>query len=155
MSPRIRVNTADDESKPDLPAGDYVCTLETCEQKKGPKADYLAVTLKIAEGPGEGLTIWDNITLSENAKFRAANFAKAFGGGEGELDVDTDEFIDRPVIARCATEVYEGYSNLRVKKYIMHDAVREHVEKELGGKSESTPSPEPAAAGSGKKSFKI
>lgn len=134
---KVTVNTNEASERPDLAEGDYECKIESIELRDGDKAQYLAVELVVSEGPHEGsLKFYDNITLSENAKWKAAGFFKAAGAppSDGDQELDTEEFVGRPIIAHCEFEAYEDKKFLRPKYYKMASIIEEWMEKEFGVK---------------------
>jgi len=152
---KVRVDTSvadsgDGQFKEWVP-GTYTCVIDKIEEKEGPKAPFLAVDMRVIEGEYEDYHIFDNVTLSENAAWRAATFFKNLGVvTDGEEEIDTDELVSRPVKVRCDVEEYERTVRPKVKRYIMHEDVRAFME------SESAPveKKETSSTG-GKKSFKL
>lgn len=153
--PEIQVNTSDAPQTefPDMPAGDYTCVVKEIELKDGPNAQYLAVTFMVMEGQFQNWKIWDNVTLSQNAAWKSAAFFKALGTPDTGLQtVNTDDFIDRPIIVRTKSEnqapEHGGGARLRVTRYVMHPKVKEYIQSQMT-QPDAAPAPAAPAAPTG------
>lgn len=128
----------DDEIGFDVPDADtYECTVESIkylEAKKGGKPGLL-VEYRIHRGEKTGETFADwrfreVLSLSDEdfpVRKRRSFFKKL--GWRGDTDeIDTDQFVGKPIIVQTKQEEYNGYTNLRGRRYIMHP----NVKAELG-----------------------
>lgn len=93
----IKVNAKRVANAP-LPAGMYRAYLEAVEQREGTNAPYLAVRLRVVD-PAEfaGEAIFENVSLSEKARWRLEQFLDAFGVPDAE-EFDLEELIGTTVV---------------------------------------------------------
>jgi hypothetical protein len=164
---RIKVNTgvAGNVSGevPEMPDGDYEVTVKTIEEREGSKAPYLAVDMVVEDGPFKRYHVFDNLSTSEKAAWKLGAFFKALGVPDlsDDQEVETDDFIGRPIIVTVEAEEYEGKRRPRVKKYRMHPAVKEWTADEVlgteatGTTTEETTSETTSASPAGTKQFSL
>jgi hypothetical protein len=147
----ISVNTGAGGDFTPLPEGDHTClvtSFELFESKQGNPT--LKVEFTVAEGPFQDRKIWDNLSLLENARWRTGGFFKCLGAPDidGDQRLNTDEYLNRPVIVCTHNEQYNGKTQVRVKPdgYKQHPAVTEHLAKTAGEAPQPTPTPTPTPA---------
>ncbi|HKZ40118.1 MAG TPA: hypothetical protein VJ044_04100 [Candidatus Hodarchaeales archaeon] len=148
---RISVDLSESQDRPVLPEGDHVCVVKEIKGPvQGPNAPYLKVTLEVDEDTFNGALVFDNVTLSENAKWKSANFFRALGAPPTQAvsEIDTDEYQGRPVIVRTRNEDFEGTPRPRVAQYKMHDSVKQWVEKTFGATKTAPAAPATATTSS-------
>jgi len=107
-------------------AGTYTARIDKLEQKKGPKGQYVELTMKLqgvefnADGQpikGSVGNVYDNCTLIEGKRWRMGQVAIA--AGLDAEDFDTDELQGAEVQVVIDIEKDSGYSARNVvKKYL-------------------------------------
>ena len=106
--------------------GKYTAIIDKVEQKKGPKGQYVELTMKLqgvefnAEGQplkGSSGNVYDNCTLIEGKRWRIGQVALA--AGLDPQDFDTDELQGAEVQVAIDVEKDPQYSARNVvKKYL-------------------------------------
>mgnify|MGYP001165762004 CR=1 FL=1 len=128
--PKIRM-TVDDYNNSNftpVPEGEYVCYVYNVEPKTfRTGSEGFSITYNIGEGPHQGRKIFDNIVLTENARWKLAQFWKAMTN-EQAPEIDTDElknFVGRKVIVRVGIDQSRNQNVVRGLKYVEGEHKRE------------------------------
>lgn len=101
-----------------IPDGVYKARITELELKDGAKAQYIALKLKI---DGRSSTVFDNVTLAENARFRLEPFLDAIGAPtKGNLTFTGLAKLARNklVFVKLTNEEYNGNLKNKVDSYL-------------------------------------
>jgi len=96
--PKIKINISDLSDFEPLPEGIYTVMIESYEERVSQNSGnpYISWTYVVIE-PEEysGRKLWDNTSLSPEARWRLGNLWKACGfeSDGSEVDIDTDEMV--------------------------------------------------------------
>src|SRR5690606_23145410 len=121
----ISVDFSDTTSNAVLPEGEYLLEVEDVEQKTSDNSgnDYLAITLKVAEGKHKGQKVWHNCSLQPQALFNLRSVLEALGFTipQGSMDLDPADMIGEVCGGTIAHETYEGKKKARVIEFFSPD----------------------------------
>ena len=123
---KMKVNLAEENSGfGPIPAGTYQAYVFDVKAKTfSTGSQGFAVQYKIADGPYKGKIIFDNIVLTEAAKFKVIQFFKAVTGAEtGNVEIDTDTFpsyVGTKVEINVSLEKSEQYGEQNRIKNVKH-----------------------------------
>lgn len=137
----IKINMEDVESRKALPEGDYLFEIDEVEVKTADNsgADYLAFTMKVADGPNKGSKVWHNCSLQPQALFNLKSVMEACGmEAEGTVEFDPADMIGMTFGGTVAMEKYEGKERPRLVEFFS--------EEELDSTEEPADEPEEAPA---------
>lgn len=93
-----------------LPDDDYLVEVESVEEKEGPSATYLELTLVVQKGEHKGSKIWDRLSLSPGALWRAKSMLEVMGIEipDGAYEIDPDDLVGTTFMAVTAQEKYKN-----------------------------------------------
>ena len=100
------------------PDGVYKGRITELELKEGAKAPYIALKIRLE---GSSTTIFDNVTLAENARFRLEPFLDAIGApAKGNLTFTALAKLARNklVFVKVTNEEYNGNLKNKVENYL-------------------------------------
>lgn len=130
----ISVDFSDTTSNAVLPEGEYLLEVEDVEQKTSENSgnDYLAITLKVAEGKHKGQKVWHNCSLQPQALFNLRSVLEALGFTipQGSMDLDPADMIGEVCGGTIAHETYEGKKKARVIEFFSPDEGSDDEEDE-------------------------
>src|SRR5665213_2283602 len=104
---------ASDGGRKALPDGKYLVTLTACAPSKteGEKGPYHVAEYTIPKGEKfGGRKFWDNMSLSEGARFKWVQLYTAFG--DPNFTSDSDEFVGQKCIAVIGSETQKQGANM-------------------------------------------
>lgn len=128
----MRVPLKRDAARSVLPDGVYQVVIEDVEDKVGRDSgiDYMNLRLSIRKnGRPVGGSVWDIVSMSDNAAFKLAQFLDAVGAPE-DGEVNSQWFKGKRAYAKLITDVYEGQPRNKVKNYLTEDQAMEALEKQ-------------------------
>ena len=121
--PEIQLDATEAQVYGPMEDGPYdVEVTDVSEVRTGPKANYIAVQMTVADGEHEGRNVWINLPVSGKAAGMFIEFwekctGEALSVGE-EHAPDTDDLIGSPLTAIVAMEEYEGVERPAVKRVL-------------------------------------
>lgn len=153
----MRVPLKRDAARSVLPDGVYQVVIEDVEDKEGRESGIPYMNLRLSvrkNGRPIGGSIWDIVSMSDNAAFKLAQFLDAVDAPE-EGDVNSQWFKGKKAYAKLITEVYDGQPRNKVKNYLTADQAEEALAKQSEDEDFSAPSleddePAPARRGRGR-----
>lgn len=128
----IRVPLKRDASRSVLPDGVYEVVVEEVEDKEGKESGIPYMNLRLSVRKNErpvGGSIWDIISMSENAAFRLANFLDAVGAPE-DGDVSSQWFKGKKAFAKLITDTYNDEPRNKVKSYLTREQAEEILSRQ-------------------------
>lgn len=131
----IRVPLNRETARPVLPDGIYQVVIEDVEDKVGRESGVPYMNLRLSvrkNGRPVGGSIWDIVSMSENAAFKLAEFLDAVGAPE-EGDVSSQWFKGKRAYAKIHTEIYDNEPRNKVKKYLTTEAAEEALSSQENG----------------------
>ncbi len=119
--PSINLNLTEAESLKPIEEGAYPATvMEVGEVTQGPKAQYVAVKIAIADGEYEGRTFYNNLPIEGKGAGIFVDFINKVLGMDYDVDdmedlaFDTDELIGGELIINIKNEEYpKGSGDIR------------------------------------------
>lgn len=130
---RGRVNTAgimESGTFNIVPEGRYYARIAEVVPGKSQAGDPMfSVKLLIVAGESQDSWLWDNIVISDNPNSpgykilgRSKHFLHCIGEPyEGEIDYDTENWIDKEVEIKVYHDSYKGKPKAKVEEYILEE----------------------------------
>jgi len=140
-----------------VPKGEYNVMITKAEIKESrpdkndpskEKFPYIEVSMQILDGEYTGEVVSDRLSLSPKAKPRlngflyAANLAAA--DAKGEMEFDTDDFVNKCLTVKGDVEVFNGQERFRPSSFKQHPDVARTNEAQAAG---TPPAPAPTPTG--------
>lgn len=112
-----------------VPEDDYLVEVEDVEQKTSETSgnDYLALTLKVADGDHKGKKLFHNCSLQPQALFNLRGVLEALGFEvpNGPMEFDPADMIGQQCGVTVAHETYEGKKKARPIDFFSADEAEE------------------------------
>lgn len=116
-----------------VPEGDYLVEVEDVEQKTSETSgnDYLALTLKVADGDHKGKKLFHNCSLQPQALFNLRGVLEALGFEvpNGPMEFDPADMIGQQCGVTVAHETYEGKKKARPIDFFSADETEDSEEE--------------------------
>lgn len=128
----MRVPLKRDAARSVLPDGVYELMIKEVEDKVGKESGipYMNLTLTVRKnGRPVGGSVWDIISMSDNAAFKLAQFLDAVEAEESG-DVSSQWFKGKKAWATLSTDTYNGTVKNVVKSYLTPDQAEDILSKQ-------------------------
>lgn len=101
-----------------IPEGPALFRIKKIDLKSGPSGyGYLKAEFRAEQGEAAGMALWDNLSLSPEARFRLNAFLDALDlPRTGKMR--TSALLDRPIFIDVKHEDWEGEARAKVGKYL-------------------------------------
>lgn len=128
----MRVPLKRDAARSVLPDGVYEVVVEDVEDKEGKDSGIPYMNLRLSvrrNGRPVGGSVWDIVSMSDNAAFRLAQFLDAVGAPE-DGDVASQWFKGKKAFAKLITDTYNDEPRNKVKTYLTREQAEEILERQ-------------------------
>ena len=109
------------------PAGVYPLRLDSVKEfEDRDKNPALSLTFTIPEGPYKGVEVHDRLFFQESYLWRVQLLCRAMGVDvpQGDVVIDTDEWLGKVVVAECDERFETGGSYMRITRYVVGNRKR-------------------------------